>query len=74
MNKEMNELRKLTDNQLIKKSEELRKMLLMASPNLANPQVKPQHRGRIRRSIARVNTLLGERNRRGVVKQEKRLK
>lgn len=73
MTKEMKELRELNDNQLISKSEELRKNLLMCSPNLMDPRMKPQIRGKIRRSIARINTLLGERKRRGVVKQEKRL-
>lgn len=73
MSKEMKELRGLTDEKLIKKSKELRRNLLMTSQKMANPKFKQEHRGRIRQSIARINTILGERQRRGVVKQEKRL-
>jgi len=73
MGKETNELRQKNDKQLIKESEELRKTLLMTSPGLIAPRAALSNRGKIRRRIARINTILGERGRRGVVKQEKRL-
>ena len=74
MNNESQELRKMSDKQLIKESEELRISFIMTSPGLVSPKLQPNHRGKVRRRIARINTILGERDSRGVVKQEKRLK
>lgn len=74
MSRETKELRIMSDKQLIKESENLRMAFLMTSPNLINPKMRPEDRGKVRRRIARINTILGERGRRGVVKQEKRLK
>ncbi len=72
--KELTDLRKLSDEQLIKEKKSLKIMFLQTSKGLVDPKIQPDHRGKIRKRIARINTILGERQRRGVVKEEKRLK
>jgi len=73
-NKELEELRKLSDKKLLEKHREMRINLLMTSKNMLNPKFPPQKRGSIRRTIARINTIVGERKLRGRTKEEKRLK
>jgi len=70
---EANELRKMSDDQLIKHKKELLISILSTSPGLPNPNLDPSNRGKIRRRIARINTIMGERGRGGVLKEEKRL-
>ncbi len=72
-NEERKELRAMSSEQLIKHKKELLLSVLQASPGLVNPKINPNNRGQIRRRIARINTLLGERKLRGVAKEEKRL-
>lgn len=74
MSREMKELRKLSNEKLLEKHKEMRKALLMTSPKMVKSIYKPQQRGQIRRIIARINTILGERKIRGKTKEEIRLK
>lgn len=74
MSKEMKELSAMSDDKLISHKKELLINVLATSPGLVNPKFSPSTRGQIRRRIARINTLMGERKRRGVLKEEKRLK
>lgn len=72
--RETKELRKMSDDKLIKEKKELLISFLSTSPHLVSPKIKIQNRGKIRRRIARINTLMGERQRRGILKEEKRIK
>ncbi len=74
MSNEAQELRKMSDNDLIKEKENLKVMFLTTSPNLIGDKCNPQNRGKVRKRIARINTIMGERGRRGVLKEEKRIK
>lgn len=74
MSKETKELREMDDDKLIKEKKSLLINLLSASPNVTKPIIPHRKRGLIRRRIARINTIMGERGRRGVLKEEKRLK
>ena len=74
MSKETNELRELTDEKLIKEKENLLISILQTSKGMLHPQLDPVNRGQVRRRIARVNTIMGERGHRGVLKEEKRIK
>lgn len=73
-NLERKELALMLDDQLVREKKELLVSFLMTSPGLVSPKLTPSHRGSIRKRIARINTLLGERNRRGIAKEEIRLK
>lgn len=67
--KETNELRKLTDKELLEKRKEL-KVMLVSSYAKVSPKIKPGKRGKVRRGIARIDTILGERKRRGFTKEQ----
>ena len=73
-NEEIKELTSMTDKQLIERKKELLISFLQTSPNLVAPKINSQNRGQVRKKIARINTILGQRNLRGVAKEEKRLK
>ncbi len=74
MGKEIKELTKMSDDELVKHKKELRISVLQASPNMVKQIIPDTNRGKIRRRIARINTILGERKLRGVAKEEIRLK
>jgi len=74
MSKEAKELREMSSEKLIKHKKDLLVSVLQTSPNLVSPKYNVSNRGKVRRRIARINTILGERNLRGVAKEEKRLK
>lgn len=69
MSKEIQELKGMSDNELLKRKKDM-EFLLMGSYAKVKPLIPPTNRGRVRRSIARINTLLGERGRRGFNKNQ----
>lgn len=54
------EIRKLSRNELIDMKKECEMMIMMSSPKLNNPKIKPEQRKGVRRTIAQINTLLNE--------------
>ena len=73
INKELDLLRGLSDEQLIQKKKELTKLFICTVNGALNPKFPPARRGELRRSIARINTIMGERGHRGLLKEERRL-
>lgn len=70
---ELEELRKMSNEKLIKEKKRLKIDFLSCNPKAANPRINPSNKGKLRQRIARINTILGERNLRGVAKEEVRL-
>ncbi len=73
-NEEIKELTAMSDEKLIKHKKEMLMSVLQTSPGLIHPKLNPVNRGQIRKRIARINTVLGQRKLRGVAKEEKRIK
>ena len=72
-NEEIKELMAMSDKELIQHKKEMRLAVLQTSPGLVDPKLNPGNRGQVRKRIARINTILGQRRLRGVAKEEKKL-
>lgn len=65
----INDLRKMSDKELLEQRDEMQK-LLMSSYAKIKPKIKATNRGNVRITLARIDTILGERGRRGFTKNK----